>query len=229
MEPASQSPTLAILGGNPDGLTAFSVAVRTAQGVFERTAPVKARVDLAELVRLALHDAAIAPTDIRQVRVDQGPGSYIGLRVAVTFARCFAAFAAGACELLAADSLAAAAVAAIAADPTLAGKRIAIAIDGRQGRVQFARFCSIEGATLATEAKPQLLLDADAIAGLAHADVAFADPAALQRLAPAGTPHALRAIPAVSATALLDPRMPLYAASLHELEPLYLTGSYVGG
>jgi hypothetical protein len=54
MEPSAQSPTLAILGGNPDGLTAFSVAVRTAQGVFERTAPVKARVDLAELVRLAL-------------------------------------------------------------------------------------------------------------------------------------------------------------------------------
>jgi tRNA threonylcarbamoyl adenosine modification protein YeaZ len=228
MEPSAQRTTLAILGGNPDGLTAFSVAVRTAQGVFERTAPVKARVDLAELVRLALQDAAIAPTDIRQVRVDQGPGSYIGLRVAVTFARCFAAFAADACELLAADSLAAAATAAIAADPAIVGKRIAIAIDGRQGRVQFARFCSIEGATLATEAKPQLLLDAEAIAGLMHADVAFADGAALQRLAQTSA-HAVRAIPAVSATALLDPRMPLYAASLHELEPLYLTGSYVGG
>jgi hypothetical protein len=118
--------------------------------------------------------------------------------------------------------------AASAADPAIVGKRIAIAIAGRQGRVQFARFCSIEGATLATEAKPQLLLDAEAIAGLMHADVAFADGAALQRLAQTSA-HAVRAIPAVSATALLDPRMPLYAASLHELAPLYLTGSYVGG
>jgi hypothetical protein len=39
----------------------------------------------------------------------------------------------------------------------------------------------------------------------------------------------IRPIPTTPAAALFDDRLSLVEAQLHELEPLYLTGSYVDG
>ena len=231
MPQATRNAALAIVGGNPDGGTAFSVAVRTGDHIAERLAPTTARVDLAELVRLALTDAGVEPAGVTEVRVDRGPGSYIGLRVAVTFARCFAAFSG--CRLLAADSLATAACAALRTDSSLAGRRIAMMLDGRQGRAQFATYRIDELGRIGAESTAAAVTDAEAVARLADVDAAFADPALLRRLPPlAGfEPHpiSLRAIPVTTAAALFDDRMSLAEAALHELEPLYLTGSYVDG
>lgn len=231
MPEAKRNAALAILGGNPDGGTAFTVAVRAGDAVAERFAPTTARVDLAELVRLALAEANIAPASVNEVRVDRGPGSYIGLRVAVTFARCFAAFSG--CRLLAADSLSVAACAALRQDPSLASRRIAMMLDGRQGRAQFAVHRIDAAGQIHAEGAARALADTDAAALLADVDAAFADPAMLRRLSSMqGAPSpsgGIRPIPTTPAAALFDDRLSLVEAQLHELEPLYLTGSYVDG
>ena len=231
MPEATRNAALAILGGNPDGGTAFTVAVRAGGAVAERFAPTTARVDLAELVRLALADANVAPEHVTEVRVDHGPGSYIGLRVAVTFARCFAAFSG--CKLLAADSLAAATCAALRVDASLASRRVAMLLDGRQGRAQFVIHRIDAAGRIHAEGPARALADADAFAQLADLDVAFADPAMLRRLSSMqGVPSpsgGIRPIPTTPAAVLFDDRLSLVEAQLHELEPLYLTGSYVDG
>ena len=231
MSDTKRDTALAILGGNPDGGTAFSVAVRRQGRIAERFAPTAARVDLAELVRQALADAGAEPSDIAEVRVDRGPGSYIGLRVAVTFARCFAAFSG--CRLLAADSLAAAACAALRADPGLAGRRIAVMLDGRQGRAQFATYRIDQHGRIEAEAPAAALADAEAMLRLAGLDAAFADATLLRRMlalpASASQRCVVQPIPTTPAAALFDDRLELAEARLHELEPLYLTGSYVDG
>lgn len=216
---------LAILGGNPDGSTAFSVAVLAEGKATVQTAPTSARVDLAELARRALAERGLSPADVHEVRVDRGPGSYIGLRVAVTFARCFAAFSG--CRLLAADSLAAAACAALRADAGLAGRRICVLLDGRQGRAQFAAFRIATDGCIAPEAEPALMADAAARAAVGDGDATFADSTLRARWTDERG-SAPAAIPQVDAATLFDPRLPVADASLRDLEPLYLAGSYVG-
>lgn len=224
MTRAQRAAALAIVGGNPDGGTAFSVAVLADGATSGQTAPTTARVDVAELARRALAERGLSPSDVHEVRVDRGPGSYIGLRVAVTFARCFAAFSD--CRLLVADSLAAAACAALRADGGLAGRRVCVLLDGRQGRAQFAAFRIAPDGRIEAEAEPALLDDATALARVAEGDAAFADPALRSRLQPVAR-IALSAIPVVDAATMFDPRLPVADASLPDLEPLYLAGSYV--
>lgn len=214
---------LAILGGNPDGRTAFSVAARRGNRTAVRTAPVLQRVDLAELVRLCLLDLGAEPASVREVRVDRGPGSYIGLRVAVTFARCFAAF--GGCRLSAACSMEVAAVAAMRSAPALRAHRVCVLLDGRQGRAQFVA-CSLGAdGRIRSEAPPTLLEDAVALRQIGSSDLAIADASLAQR---AADPRVL-AMSEVPADTLFDPSLRVETASLESLEPLYLTGSYVGG
>lgn len=225
MTTTHRAAALAIVGGNPDGSTAFSVAVLAEGQTSTYTAPTTARVDLAELTRRALSERELSPEDVHEVRVDRGPGSYIGLRVAVTFARCFSAFSG--CRLFAVDSLAAAACAALRADSELAGRRVCVLLDGRQGRTQFAAFQLHAEGAIATVSAPALLDDAAALAQIGRADSAFADRGLLARLGSSwGT--TLAPIPRVEASTLFDPRTPAVSASLLELEPLYLAGSYVG-
>lgn len=217
---------LAILGGNPDGGTAFSVAVLADGQTTVQSATTTARVDLAELTRLALSERGLSPADVHEVRVDRGPGSYIGLRVAVTFARCFAAFSG--CRLLAADSLAAAACAALRADGGLVGRRICVLLDGRQGRAQFAAFRIGKDGSITPESEPALLADDAAQGSWGDGDATFADASLRARWAKERATAAPAAIPRVDAATLFDPRLPVRDASLLDLEPLYLAGSYVG-
>lgn len=217
---------LAILGGNPDGGTAFSVAVLADGQVTSQTAPTTARADLAELTRRALSERGLSPADVHEVRVDRGPGSYIGLRVAVTFARCFAAFSD--CRLLAADSLAAAACAALRQDPGLVGRRVCVLLDGRQGRAQFAAFRVAADGKIEPESEPALLTDEVARASSGDGDAMFGDATLRARWSNERASIVPAAIPRVDAATLFDPRLPVADASLLELEPMYLAGSYVG-
>lgn len=71
-----------------------SCAVRAGGRVVERTAPAKPVEDLAGLVAQALVDAGIGLADVEQLVVGVGPGSYMGVRAAVSTANALS-FAAG--------------------------------------------------------------------------------------------------------------------------------------
>lgn len=218
-------PALAILGGNVDGATAFAVAVRCGNAVVETLAMRTARVDLAILVQQALKQHGLAPSAIREVRVDRGPGSYIGLRVAVTFARTFAAFSGA--RLLAAGGLEVVATAALRADARLLPRRICVLLDGRQERVQFGTHHFVAG-RIEAERAPRLATDADAISWLDADCVAVVDASVQERLGTALSSSGAQvvAVPQVPAATLFAAELRLQPASLLELEPLYLTGSY---
>jgi hypothetical protein len=79
---ADAAPALAVTGS-----AAFGVAVRTAAGIVSAPDEQPPRRDLAGLAAAACELAGIRLADVRELRVDLGPGSYTGLRVAVTFAR----------------------------------------------------------------------------------------------------------------------------------------------
>ncbi len=71
-----------------------SCAVLAGGRVFERTAPAKPVEDLAGLVARTLSDAGIGLAEVGQLVVGVGPGSYMGVRAAVSTANALS-FAAG--------------------------------------------------------------------------------------------------------------------------------------
>lgn len=221
----ADDPVLAVLGGALDAETTFAVAVRADGVVTEARAVRSARLELAALVERALREAGVAPAKVREVRVDRGPGSYVGLRVAVTFARTFAAF--GAASLRAIESTAVAAAARCLAGGT-EGRRVAVLLDGRQGRVQLAIHALSDGRVVELEA-PGLHTDAEACARLRAGDLVLADAAALQRCSAlaAQVGAACEALAPASAATLFARELDVPAVDPLALEPLYLTGSYV--
>ncbi|MGE3175693.1 MAG: tRNA (adenosine(37)-N6)-threonylcarbamoyltransferase complex dimerization subunit type 1 TsaB [Planctomycetota bacterium] len=220
---AEDGPALALCGSNVDGATAFSAAVRRGGEVVLELPAADERGDLAVLARRALARAGVAARDLREVRVDRGPGSYIGLRVAVTTARILAAFAPA--RLLVADSLA---LAAAAADAPDGPARRCPVLDGRQGRLQFAAFAAAPDGRLETAHRATLLADADLGAALRPGDALLAAPPLHGRLSAAATAAGatLLPMPRVTAAALFAPALSLEEQAAEAVEPLYLTGSY---
>lgn len=227
MSAATDLPALAVCGSSLDGTAAFSVAVRTATGVAVAAPAAGQRGDLATLTRTALQQAGVAAGDLRTVLVDIGPGSYIGLRVAATFARCLAAF--GGARLLAIDSLAAVAVRAAAADPAHGARRLLPVLDGRQGRLQVGAF-RVRAGGLEVEQPSQVLADAELAALLRPEDLVLAAAALAPRLDGILAARGARRadLPALRAEHLFLPGIPAVAVAPMALEPVYLAGSYVG-
>lgn len=213
-------PALAVCGSGLDGAANVSVAVATARGIAVAAAPAGARGDLAVQARRALAEAGITARDLRTVLVDRGPGSYIGLRVAVTFARCLASFAGA--ELQTVDSLAVAAAGAFGAGVD-ASARIGILLDGRQGRVQFGAYRR-DGDRLTTIVAPRLAAVAELATLLQPGDALFADPGAFAAVA--AIAPGVRALAPMRAERLFAAGLPVHSVAALELEPVYLTGSY---
>lgn len=216
-------PALALTGSGLGG-RAFAVALRTGDAIADAAAPVGTRVDLAVLARDLLRQHAVGTRDLREIRVDRGPGSYVGLRVAVTFAR-FLAAGYGA-RLLVADSLAVAAIAAITADATLRERRLHVAVDARQQRVAAATFTAMRDHLDLVQAT-SVVDDTRFGAMVAKGDVVLAEPAVRARV-PAHQGAEVREIGPISASALFAPELPILAVEPGALEPVYLSGSYVG-
>ena len=221
-------PTLAISGSNPAAAHAFSAAIRTRDGVAVELPRPGERGDLATLVQRACATAGIAMSDIRSVRIDRGPGSYIGLRVAVTFARTLCTFEQ--LPLDTTDTLQLIAAAALTTDPQLAARRIVTVLDGRQGRVHLGIYELGASGVLATALAPCAIAEAEVGTHLRQGDAILATAAMAPRLtAAAALAQAdLHDLPAVHAGLLFAPSLSCTAATLAELEPLYLMGSYVG-
>lgn len=218
-------PALAVLGGALDGETTFAVAVRDGARIVEARATRAARIELAALVERTLAEAGVRADAVRDVRVDCGPGSYVGLRVAVTFARVLAAF--GPARLSACNSTLAAAADRFRG-ARIEAERLVVLLDGRQERLQFAVHALRDGRVRELE-PPALLADADAIARLARGDVVLADPAAFARCGDAAIRAGATCEPlrAASAAVLFAAELEVPAVDPLGLEPLYLTGSYV--
>lgn len=218
----SSAPALALSGSNVTGDIAYSCAL-AADGVVFAAAATEGRGELASLVARLCADAGVVPAAIGELRVDVGPGSYTGLRVAVTFVRFLQRF--GGVPVLAVDSLALLAGRAAA---TAAGPLPVLALlDARRQRVHTQRFVVAPGRVEAL-GPPAAVKVEQAVAGLADGDVvvipATLPPALASPLRAAGA--VLRAETRVTAAELFAPGLPFLPAAAADLEPRYLMGSY---
>jgi tRNA A37 threonylcarbamoyladenosine modification protein TsaB len=219
-------PALAVSGSGADGAH-FHAAVRTAGGVAAASAPPDRRGDLATLVQQTLRTAGVAPAAVRELLVDRGPGSYVGLRVAITFARTWCAF--GGARLRSVDTLSLVAAAALAGAPELGERRLVPVLAGQQDRVHFAALRRGRDGALVASSPPALLPLAQLRETLGRDDVLIAAPALMPMLAPlaAAAGACAHAVAAVGAEHLFSPALAPEHADPVALEPLYLMGSYV--
>lgn len=218
----SDGALLALSGSNLTGDAPYSVALAVGDRVHALASPPGGRGDLAGLVAAACAAAGLAAADVRRVRVDVGPGSYTGLRVALTFVRCLQRFGGVAVEAV--DSLAL--LAARAAAPGVAARRVHAVLDARRERVHAQAFAV--GAAVRALAPAAAVSVAVAAAAVGPGELV---------VVPACLPPALRAafadrgaevlaVTGVVAAELLAPGVPFAAAGFADLEPRYLMGSY---
>lgn len=219
----NERPALALSGSNVTGDAPFSCALRLGADVHELGAPAGQRGDLAALAAGLCAAHGVRPADLGELRVDLGPGSYTGLRVAVTFVRFLQRF--GAVPVLATDSLSLLATAALDAGP-VAG-RLRPLLDARRERFH-AAVLTVDGGTLrlvaAPTAAPLAAVLADAVAGdtfVVPAAVAAAHGELLR-----ATGAATLVASGVTARALFRAGLVLQVATTADLEPRYLMGSY---
>lgn len=224
----SDGALLALSGSNLTGDAPYSVALAVAGRVHALASPAGSRGDLAGLVAAACAEAGLAAADVRRVRVDVGPGSYTGLRVALTFVRCLLRFGGVAVEAV--DSLAllaARAAAPAAAAPAAWPRRVHAVLDARRERVHAQAFevgpASVRA--LAPAAAVAVAVAADAVGVGDLVVVPAALPAAL-RAAFADRGAEVRDVAGLVARELLAPGLPFTPAGFADLEPRYLMGSY---
>jgi tRNA threonylcarbamoyladenosine biosynthesis protein TsaB len=214
---------LAVCGSNLTGDVPFSCALRLPDRVVAARSAPGQRGDLAALVQQLCAHAGIAPDAIAEVRTDVGPGSYTGLRVAVTFVRVLQQF--GGASVQAVDSLAL--LAARAARGNAATMRVRALLDARRDRVHVQAFALANG-TVRPAARAAAVPLAQVLAELAPGDLVVVPEALpaplLDALAAAGA--SLRRERELLAAELFALGLPFAPATAAELEPRYLMASY---
>lgn len=212
------SPTLALTGSDLCGDAAFSVALSVDGDVVTRSVPPGERGDLAVLCREVCAERAVAPAALARVVVDVGPGSYTGLRVAVTFVRMLQRFSGvdvrGVCSL------------AALARWTAASARAPVRtlLDARRGRLHTALHQHAGGVTRELEASRAVPAE-DVLGALDRGDVLVAPRGLAERLREERGLE-LTAASGWTAAALLADGLPSFEASAADLEPRYLMASY---
>lgn len=202
----------------------LSIALRLPDGTIEVVAAEvgspgnRASGDLVAIVARAFDERDLAPTDLEELRLDLGPGSYTGLRVAVTFARMLQAF--HRIPVLTTTSLQLMAMAAWSSGAVETTRAIRPVIDARRQRYHHARVAFADGIRL--DDPPRATTAADLLATIGD-ELVMAD-AALQGLFPEGTE--CTEPPGFDAGSLFDPQLTLALATSESLSPLYLMGSY---
>jgi tRNA threonylcarbamoyl adenosine modification protein YeaZ len=213
-------PALAVTGSNLTGDAPFSCALRLPHGIVGAASPAGGRVDLARLVADLCAAHSVRPDELGELLVDVGPGSYTGLRVAITFVRTLQQFAG--VRVFALESMA-----LLAARARDAEGPLHVLLDARRERVHAQTYASAGGALVAAT-PARALPPGEALAGIAARQVVVV-PANL----PAAMLAAVRARGAevrvasrVLAEELFAPGLPLVPATAAALEPRYLMGSY---
>lgn len=176
------------------------------------------------LVARLLGEVGATARQISGIRLDVGPGSYTGLRVAVTFARTVASQRA--VPVLTTSSLELIALAAWRDGLAATGDRVRVVLDARRGRCHVAAIALEDAIRLRGE--PRAIATAAVAATIEAGEVVLADPASLATLAPAVAARAVRLLPApeFTATDLFDARLLLHSTPANEVRPLYLMASY---
>jgi tRNA threonylcarbamoyl adenosine modification protein YeaZ len=216
-------PALALCGSNLTGDAPFSGCLLLAGKHFVATSPASGRGDLAALASALCAEHGVQPADLRELRVDLGPGSYTGLRVAITFVRFLQRFAA--IPVLACDSLLL--LADAGADGAGPGARLRPLLDARRGRVHCATV-RLDADRLHHLEEPAARPFEDVVATIAPGDRFVTTRELALRFG-----DALRArgasvctAPTITAERLFGQRLPLVSCAPQQLEPRYLMGTY---
>jgi tRNA threonylcarbamoyladenosine biosynthesis protein TsaB len=158
---------------------------------------------------------------LQQVRIDLGPGSYTGLRSAVTFVRFLQHF--GALPVLAVDSLALMAARA----PAARAACVRAVLDARRGRFHHGAFRR-SAAGIAAQAPIGTLALPDLLAAIGTGDVVVLPAALAAQLGGELLARGAEVLPIARVTAkeLFAPELPFVSVAGAELTPRYLAGSY---
>lgn len=215
---------LAVSGSNLSGDVPFSAALAGERGVFARSSPVGERGDLASLCRSLCAEAGVTAADVEEVLVDVGPGSYTGLRVAVTFVRFLQAFAG--VSVRAVDSLAWLCHSACRGEHSGVVRGL---LDARRGRFCTAAYdCGGEGGRLVVRQASVALPVDDALASVTAGEIVALSAALAERIGDdlQARGAELRVVRRLVARSLFEPGIPWIAACTDDLEPRYLMASY---
>ena len=185
---------------------------------------------------LAAHE--LSPRSLGTVAVDVGPGSYTGLRVAVTFARFVASFTEARLQAFTSlELLAAGAWRSGTVDPA-ADPRLQVVLDARRGRVHTALLELQDGAVRCVEPpraeavdvfapRARLLAETSALEALGMASTdSTPERAAKAENAGERAAHGTTVLAEPSAEWLFDPALQPLDTAPDDLEPLYLMGTY---
>jgi tRNA threonylcarbamoyl adenosine modification protein YeaZ len=217
------SARLLVSGSNLTGEVPFSAALVVNGAATVLSSPAGERGDLARLCATLCEQHTITPSEIKQVRMDLGPGSYTGLRVAVTFVRFLQAF--GPVEVQAVDSLAA--LALHANEDAEDGLVVRSMLDARRGRYHTAKFSFTGGKLVALEASAATSTE-QVLAAIEPGERVVMPQGLAEQLAPRLEDRQADVVVARQLTAqvLLSDRLPWFTATAEELEPRYLMATY---
>jgi tRNA threonylcarbamoyladenosine biosynthesis protein TsaB len=214
-------PVLAVSGSACAGPWAFTAALKVGGAVQVEHPEPGARADLAVLVDRLLRRCGAALREVGELRLDVGPGSYVGLRSAVTFARVLARLRS--LRLLTATSLELMAAAAL---PLPAGTMLRPVLDARRGRLH-SQLLRVGHGHLEGLAGPAALPPDALLAQVRPGERLLCASALHGALAEAQALGAtLAEAPPVDAGLLFAAVLPLQEVQPHQVEPLYLMGSY---
>lgn len=214
---------LAVSGSNLTGDAPFSCAVEVGGRIASARSIDGVRGDLVAMVAATCAEASVQPDAIGEILVDVGPGSYTGLRVAVTFVRFLQHF--GGVRVQALDSLALLAARVVRSGPKPA-ERVFAVLDARRQRVHRQQYRVAPGSVAPHEPPAAVPLEV-LLAELCPGDLVIVPatlPAALRvELAAHAT---VRAEASVVAAEMFLPGLPFQLATVTALEPRYLMASY---
>lgn len=201
-----------------------SIALRTPDGTIQVVAPTDRNAgDLTALIADSFAEHGYQPSALRAIRLDLGPGSYTGLRVAVTFTRIVQQYQNVTVHTC--TSLQLIALAALRAELVTSSDRIRPVLDARRQRYHHAL---IAGDTLHTLQAPAAVKMAELLESVEDKEVLLAASPIHDVLQDLATSRDARLIepPPWNAALLFDQRLTLSQACPEDLEPLYLMGSY---
>ncbi len=200
----------------------FSIALRTEDGTvtLARACGENTR-NLTATVAAAFVQAGLRPRDLSELRLDIGPGSYTGLRVAVTFARVAHSFHDVSVRTV--TSLQLMALASWASGDVDGDCPIRPVLDARRQRFYHARIRLGDRAALSEAPRATA---ADEVHESISSDETVVAAGALHPLLATSRAKALIEPAPFDARLLFDGRLALCEPPSDGLEPLYLMGSY---
>jgi len=203
----------------------YSCALRCADGVIHRDS---GRDGLAQGVTRIFDAAGLAPSELETIHLDIGPGSYTGLRVAVTFARTMQAF--DGIEVRIATSLELLALRAWTELGVDANAIVRPILDARRGRFHHAPLRLGDQAELIDQ--PAAVPAEELVASLGAGETLLVEETAIPLIEQTAEERGCALLPLLRehreelCELLLHPQVELRLAEAEALEPLYLMGSY---